>query len=423
MGLTADNLTSRQRESLPDPLAAVLSVREVTAHVKRLLDSSELLQDISVRGELSNFKRHTSGHLYFSLKDEASQLSCVMFRGMASRLRFDPEDGMMIVASGNVSVYERGGRYQLYVRHMQPEGRGDLYAAFEALKGRLQEEGLFDAERKRPLPRFPRRIAVLTSPTGAAIRDIATILARRFPPAVQVHVPTIVQGEQGADSIVEALRVANDSLDDVDVIILGRGGGSIEDLWCFNEEKVARAIAASRVPVVSAVGHETDFTIADFVADVRAPTPSAAAEMVVPDRREVLDALMAGRRRLTSALTTSLDRWRRRLDAVLARRSFRFPTEQVQQAQQGVDDVASRIAWHYARGLEQRRSRLDGLEHKLRALGPLQTLERGYVLCERTADGKVITRVAQLRPRDEVGLRFADGVADAEVTQIQEGQT
>jgi exodeoxyribonuclease VII large subunit len=403
---------------MAESLAGVLSVREVTTHVKRLLDSSDLLQDVSVRGEVSNYKRHTSGHLYFSLKDEESQLSCVMFRGAASHLRFEPEDGMMVVASGSISVYERAGRYQLYVKHMQPEGRGDLYLAFERLKAKLEAEGLFDPARKRPLPRFPRKIAVLTSATGAAIRDITTILARRFPPATQVHIPTTVQGEQGAESIIESLRIANDLIEGVDVIILGRGGGSIEDLWCFNEESVARAIRASRVPVVSAVGHETDFTIADFVADVRAPTPSAAAELTVPDRAELLSLTDGLRRRLTSALTATVERWRSRLDGVLRSRALRFPMERVEEFQQRVDDLASALTLHYRRRLDASRADVELLDHKLRALGPAQTLERGYLLCRRSADGTLITRAAQLAPPDDVDLRFADGVAEAEVRKV-----
>ncbi|MGD8240389.1 MAG: exodeoxyribonuclease VII large subunit, partial [Armatimonadota bacterium] len=278
-----------------------LTVSEVTRHVKRLLDSSELLQGISVRGEVSNFKRHTSGHVYFSLKDEASQLSCIMFRGPAGHLSFEPEDGMQVIASGNVSVYERGGRYQLYTRFMQPDGLGDLYLAFERLKAKLEAEGLFDPARKRAIARFPRRVAIITSPTGAAVRDITTILARRYPAAAQLVVPAIVQGDDAAPSIVRALGIAND-MDDVDTIILGRGGGSIEDLWAFNEEVVARAIYSSARPVISAVGHETDFTIADFVADVRAATPSAAAELAAPDQAELRSRVSGSADRLRLAL-------------------------------------------------------------------------------------------------------------------------
>ncbi len=401
---------------------SILSVSEVTRHVKRLLDSSELLQDISVRAEVSNFKRHSSGHLYFSLKDEVSQLSCIMFRGAAAHLSFEPEDGMRVIASGDVSVYERGGRYQLYTRFMQPDGLGDLHLAFERLKAKLEAEGLFDPARKRPVPRFPRRIAIITSPTGAAIRDITTILARRYPAASQLIVPAIVQGDEAASSIVKALAVANEA-DEVDTIILGRGGGSIEDLWAFNEEIVARAIYASARPVISAVGHETDFTIADFVADLRAPTPSAAAELAVPDQAE-LRALVAGlSERLRLALLGGLERRRITLAQLAARRALRFPAERLRQSEQAVDELSSRMDRAYSHRLERLSARTQALRDRLEALGPAQTLERGYALCLRPADGALITRLKQLSVGDRVNVRFHDGTAGTDVAELGEVAT
>ena len=400
----------------------VLSVSEVTRHVKRLLDSSELLQGVAVRGEVSNFKRHTSGHLYFSLKDEGAQLSCVMFRGPAAHLSFAPEDGMRVIASGDVSVYERGGRYQLYTRFMQPDGLGDLHVAFERLKAKLQAEGLFDPARKRPIPRFPRRIAIITSPTGAAVRDITTILARRCPATAQLIVPAIVQGDEAAPSIVRALAIAN-LMDEVDTIILGRGGGSIEDLWAFNEEAVARAIYASARPVISAVGHETDYTIADFVADLRAPTPSAAAELAVPDQAELRAALAACANRLRLGLLGGLERRRDALAHLAARRALRFPVDRIQRLAQALDELESRRDRAYRHGLERMGVRAQALCDKLKALGPLQTLQRGYALCVRPADGALVTRVAQLAVGDRVKLRFQDGAAGADVVELEEAAT
>ncbi len=398
---------------------STLTVSEVTRHVKRLLDSSELLQDISVRGEISNFTRHTSGHLYFSLKDEGSQLSCVMFRGPAGHLRFEPEAGMQVLASGNVSVYERGGRYQLLTRFMQPDGLGDLHLAFERLKAKLEAEGLFDEARKRPIARFPRRIAIVTSPTGAAIRDIMTILSRRYPAAGQLVVPAVVQGEAAAASLVRALAIANE-MDDVDTIIVGRGGGSMEDLWAFNEEAVARAIYASGTPVISAVGHETDFTIADFVADLRAPTPSAAAELAVPDQAELRALLDGFAGRMQLGLRGGLEQRRTALEQLTGRRALQFPADRIQQLVQAIDEVASRMERGYKNQLDRLTSRTQALCDTLEALGPGQTLERGYVLCERPEDGALVTRVKQLAVGNRLSLRFHDGAAGADVVELEE---
>jgi exodeoxyribonuclease VII large subunit len=329
---------------------------------------------------------------------------------------------MQVIASGDVSVYERGGRYQLYTRFMQPDGLGDLHLAFERLKAKLEAEGLFDPARKRAIPRFPRRIAIITSPTGAAIRDITTILARRCPAAAQLVVPAIVQGEDAPASIVRALALANE-VDDVDTIIVGRGGGSIEDLWAFNEEAVARAIYASARPVISAVGHETDYTIADFVADLRAPTPSAAAELAVPDQAELQTVIRGLAERLRLGLLGGLEQRRTALQQLAARRALRFPAERIQQLAQAVDESVARMDRAYRYGLERLGSRTQALCDKLEALGPAQTLARGYALCIRPADGALITRVKHLTVGDRLNVRFHDGIAGADVAELEEAAT
>ena len=279
----------------------VLTVSELTQAVKETLELDARFQNILVRGEISNFKHHTSGHMYFTLKDEKSRLKCVMFRSHNARLRFRPEDGLKVIAGGRLGVYEVAGEYQLYVEELYPEGLGALHLAFEQLKAKLQAEGLFDPARKRPLPGLPRTVGIVTSPTGAAIRDMVSVLRRRFPNVNILLAPAIVQGDAGPPSVIRALELLN-WRDDVDVIIVGRGGGSLEELWTFNDEGVARAIAASRIPVISAVGHETDFTIADFVADRRAPTPSAAAEIAVPERAKLLQDVRDQEERLRLAI-------------------------------------------------------------------------------------------------------------------------
>ena len=295
--------------------ARIFSVKEITRYIRMKLESDGLLADVWLRGEISNFTHHTSGHMYFTLKDEASRIKCVMFAAHNRRLPFTPRDGTKVIARGSVTVYERDGNYQFYVTQMQPDGIGSLYLAFEQLKRKLEAEGLFDPARKRPLPRFPRTIGVVTSPTGAAIRDILTTLGRRYPQAKVALVPVLVQGEGAAPSIVRAIELLN-RLGEADVMIVGRGGGSIEELWAFNEEIVARAIAASRIPVISAVGHETDFTIADFVADLRAPTPTAAAELAVPHVLELKETLEHLKRRMRGALAAAVESRRQRLERI-----------------------------------------------------------------------------------------------------------
>lgn len=391
---------------------AALSVRELTAYLKRLLERDELLQEVVVRGEISNFTRHSSGHLYFSLKDEDATLSCVCFRGSAAGLKFDPADGQRVIAYGSISVYERQGRYQLLVKFLRPDGVGDLAAQFEALRAKLEAEGLFAPERKRPLPRFPRALGVITSPTGAAIRDLLSILGRRYPLARVVVFPTVVQGEGGVASIVASLQRAN-ARPDLDVLIVGRGGGSLEDLWCFNEEPVARAVFASRLPVISAVGHETDTTLCDFVADVRAATPSAAAELAVPDQAELQRQLEALQRHLAAGLEGHLARLRRRLETVAAHPLLQRPEIVLEQRAQRLDEAASALQAEMTGHLQRLRARLDRSSVGLAALSPVAVLGRGYALVRRRTDQRLVRSTAEAPAGTTLTITVADGDFDA----------
>jgi len=319
-----------------------LSVSELNGHIKALMDTDEILCDVWVRGEISSCKQHTSGHLYFTLKDEASQINCVMWRNSVPQIKFPLEQGVRVLAHGRVSVYERQGVYQLYADRLEPEGKGALFEAFEKLKMRLAAEGLFDEERKRPLPAMPRRVAVVTSPTGAAVHDMVRILHQRHPGLEIVVVPTVVQGDEAPMSICGSLAAAA-QIPHVDVIILGRGGGSVEDLWAFNDERVARAIYQSPVPVVSAVGHETDFTIADFVADVRAPTPTAAAAMVAPDAAQLRLRVMDLQDSLQRVVTAAVDRYRRELDLLIQRPVLQRPAAVIDVRREALQALRERL--------------------------------------------------------------------------------
>jgi len=359
----------------PEPLPtgdALLTVTQLTFLVKRALEQY-LPPTVRVIGQISNFKRHTSGHLYFVLKDDHCELSCVMWRSAAANMKFKPTDGLEILATGQVDVFERSGRYQLYVRKLEPRGVGALELAFRQMREKLQKEGLFDAQRKRPLPRFPQRLAVVTSLSGAAVRDIIQTLKRRYP-CVHVYVyPVTVQGPTAAPEIVQALRMLNRhdaTIGPIDAIILGRGGGSLEDLWAFNEEIVARAVHASDIPIISAVGHETDISITDLVADVRAATPTAAAELAVPVRDELLHSLSDTARRLTRMTTDSLTIRRARVTAVLQRPTFRRPLQTVRTREQSLDEIASRLAAAVSRRLHLWHRLLAAVELTLQRIRP-----------------------------------------------------
>lgn len=394
------------------------SVAEVTAIIKHRLATDPRLTDVAVAGEISNFKHHVSGHMYFTLKDERSRLRCVMFRRENMRLRFRPADGQAVIARGDVSVYEATGDYQLYVRELVPAGYGELALAFEQLKARLSAEGLFDEGRKRPLPMLPRTVGVVTSLQGAALRDIISVTRRRFPNMCVLVAPAIVQGDEGPDSVVRAIQRMNE-YGRADVLIVGRGGGSLEDLWTFNDERVARAIAGSRIPVISAVGHETDFTIADFVADQRAPTPSAAAEMAVPDQRALKSYLHSLVERLNSSMRRRLEAARRRVELAAGRPELTRPAELLRQRRQRVDDLEERALQSLRSSVERKQRALAAAAAKLDALSPLATLARGYAVARRADTGRIVRRAAHVAPGDPLTLRLYDAELDAVVERVR----
>lgn len=397
--------------SAPDH--TIWTVGELTNYVRQMFEMDYRLRDIDVSGEISNFTRAASGHIYFTLKDAGAQLKCVMWRSMAERLRFRPAEGDAVIAHGRVSVYEVSGVYQLYVDHMQPAGRGDLAAAFERLKDMLAAEGLFDPERKRPIPPFPRKIGIVTSADAAALRDILIVLARRNPLVAVLIAPTLVQGELAPAQIVRALQRL-DQRDDIDVILLARGGGSIEDLWAFNDERVVRAVAASKAPVICGVGHETDFTLCDFAADLRAPTPTAAAELAtqttLDDLRDDLSAQEARLVSLTLGLLTDQQAW---ISSLSARLRYVSPERQIQSAAQRVDDLSRRALSALTHRIQLQASRVEGMSNRLQALNPASILSRGYAIVTRQADGRVVGRVADAQ--GTLKVRVSDGEFEASV--------
>ena len=382
------------------------SVSRVNNYIKRLLDSKPVLNNIWVKGEISNCKRHSSGHIYLTLKDESSVLKAVMFRGPASTLDFEPVDGTTVIAHGRISVYEAGGSYQLYIEDMVLDGIGDLYREFEKLKAKLQEEGLFDNKFKKPLPKFPKRIGVATAPTGAAVRDIINVITRRYPMAEILIYPTLVQGNGAKESIVSAIEYF-DSTKAVDTIIVGRGGGSIEDLWAFNEECVARAIFACKTPIISAVGHETDFTIADFVADFRAPTPSAAAEVSVPSIDELYRLINIYKSRMKNSVITRNETFRRTLNRLIPRN----PQDKINQLSQKLDMRIQTLEQVYRLNINYRKRSLSEKAAKLDALSPLKTLNRGYSIAVND-DGKVLKKKSDFTKEMQFKLKLQDGDMD-----------
>ncbi|MCI8422427.1 MAG: exodeoxyribonuclease VII large subunit [Lawsonibacter sp.] len=386
---------------------SVLTPSQVGQYIKAFMDRDRLLSSLLVRGELSNYKIHSSGHHYFTLKDREGSLRCVMFRREAACVHFRPQDGMQVIVAGRVTVFPRDGQYQLYCTKLTPEGVGDLYIAFEQLKDRLFQEGLFDPRRKQPIPRFPKQIALVTSPTGAAVRDMLRILKARWPLAQVRVLPVRVQGEGAAEEIAAAVRWANWKAA-ADLMIVGRGGGSMEDLWAFNEEVVARAIAESQIPVISAVGHEPDVTIADFAADLRAATPSNAAELAVPDQNEVYAALLGGEERLKGAIAVRLSRYRQTLERIAMNRVMTEPAIYFQNKHLLLDYQSRRLAHGLERSVSGQRERLGRLAAALDAMSPLKVLGRGYAIAQRE-DGKVLTSVLDAAPGDAFYLRLSDG--------------
>jgi len=400
--------------------APVLSVTALTQGLNNLVE--EHYDDVWVEGELSNFTRAASGHCYFTLKDEDAQIRCVMWKHLTQYVYFEPEEGMQVRVNGHASVYERRGDLQIMAQAMRQAGKGAQQEAYEQLKEKLQKEGLFDAERKQSLPTFPETIGVVTSGQGAALQDILSVLDRRFPPAQVVLCPVPVQGLDAPQAIADAVATFNDIPGDdpkhPDVLIVGRGGGSTEDLWTFNEETVARAIAASTRPVVSAVGHESDVSIADFVADERAATPSMAAEIVVPDRRDVTARIRDLHARLHERVHRQIEDARQRVDALVSSRAFHSPIRRLEQQQQRLDALVDRLTRSGDRLTDQTRTRLEQLQHRLSAADPKRPLRRGYAVALR--DGQPIRSANALKTGDLVDLQFHDGHRRTEVVAEQE---
>ncbi|MDN7245734.1 exodeoxyribonuclease VII large subunit [Planococcus shenhongbingii] len=435
-----------------------LSVKALTKYIKKKFDADPHLRDVYVKGELSNVKIHTSGHIYFTLKDNSARLPAVMFSANARTVKFKPESGMTVLIRGDVTVYEASGQYQLYAQSMQADGIGDYYLAFEQLKEKLAAEGLFNAVHKKPFPRFPRKIAVVTAPTGAAVRDICITLHRRYPLAKIVIYPTLVQGAQAVQSIVQSIQAANKS--DYDVMIVGRGGGSIEDLWAFNEEAVARAIFQSRIPVISAVGHETDTTIADFVADLRAATPTAAAELAVPSKAELLERLLSYRTAMYRMASNTITKDKTALNRVTSSMPFAYPDRLyrpfIERVERATDSLQREVIQNYRRSrerhaniekqlasrspinsikqssvdLEHLQKRLDGLISQslknrsqqlssamrtLDALSPLKIMDRGYTIAYKGS--QVVKSVAQIEEGEKLTIAMKDGSLSATVTE------
>lgn len=388
---------------------AVYSVSDVTRYIKSLLSQEQALQHLMVRGEISNFRCYPSGHCYFTLKDAASTLKCVLFSSRAQRLRFQPVNGLQVVATGNITVYEKDGAYQLLVDTLLPEGTGDLALAYEQLKEKLQAEGLFDQAHKQSLPRFPRRVGVVTSSAGAVLRDIYHVISHRWPAAQIVLYPVQVQGEGSAEQVAAGIEFFNRRHREqpVDVLIAGRGGGSMEDLWSFNEEIVVRAIYASKIPIISAVGHETDFTLADFAADVRAATPSQAAELAVPDRSELVRYVDSLSARLVQITKRQLQNKRLRLNAALQSTALRAPQQLLAERRQRLDKASLSLQQLMEAALKQRRHRLELALGKLDMLSPVHVLRRGYGLIEH--ENAIVTSVKQIKPGEELVLTFKDG--------------
>jgi exodeoxyribonuclease VII large subunit len=440
-----------------------LTIHALTKYIKRKFDADPHLQHVFVRGEISNFKRHSSGHMYFTLKDDRARILAVMFSSANQQMKFKPENGMNVLIKAEVSVYESGGQYQLYVKSMEPDGVGALYLAYEQLKNKLENEGLFQSVHKRDLPRYPKGIGVITSPTGAAVRDIITTIHRRYPIAKIVVYPALVQGDQAKRSIVQSIEAANEN-EELDVIILGRGGGSIEELWAFNEEAVARAIFSSELPIISAVGHETDFTIADFVADLRAPTPTGAAELSVPSLEDLLERILQYQVRLMRAMNEKTSSSKKKLDQLqhsyLMRNPYRILEQQIERLDRLVDKLTKEQVRNIKnkinnwKMLEQRlirnnpkkqwvdaQSRLFNSQKSLHslmknkasektrdflkvisnlnALSPLKVMERGYSVVY-SEDGQLLKSIKDTNIGNTIEINMKDGLISCEVKQVKE---
>ena len=393
-----------------------LTVTEVNQYIKQMLEQDQVLSQVSVRGDLSNYKMHSSGHHYFTLKDDGAVISAVMFRGDAMKLRFRPENGMKVILSGRVSLFPKSGQYQIYVRDMQPDGVGALYIAFEQLKQKLYAEGLFDPAKKKPIPRYPNRIALVTSPTGAAVRDMIRILRQRYPLAKVLVCPVKVQGEGAAEEIAAMLDYVNANRL-ADVIITGRGGGSMEDLWAFNEEVLARAVYRSEIPVISAVGHEPDVTICDYVADLRAATPSNAAELAVVDGAELKVRLQNVTARMTQTVLSNIQGKRQQLRLLSEKKIMRSPYEYLSERRMLLAMLQQRLEGNQAGLIQKKKHQFASLAASLDAMSPLKVLGRGYAMALK--DGEVVQSASALQCGDKLKLQLRDGVASCSVEAVE----
>ena len=441
-----------------------LTVGALTKYIKRKFDADPHLHDCLVKGEISNFKQHSSGHMYFTLKDDKARILAVMFSSANRRMKFTPENGMKVLVRGDVTIYEGSGQYQIYVHDMQPDGVGDLYLAFEQLKEKLTKEGLFAVEHKKPIPKFPATVGVVTSPTGAALRDIITTIKRRYPIAKILILPALVQGDQAAPSITDAINQANEKKHGIDVLIVGRGGGSIEELWAFNEEIVARAIYESTIPIISAVGHETDFTIADFVADLRAPTPTGAAELAVPHIDEWIERVLTKQTRIMRAMKEKVNLQSNKLQRIEKSYAFRYPRRLYEQKLEQLDRATELLVTNSQKLLAVKMTQLEQLDKRisrnhpdekiqkakeeqnkqtkalyramsivlsnkqaefkstlstLQALSPLKIMERGYSLTYNDK-GNLVKSIQHVEVKDHVKITLADGTLNCQVVEKEE---
>ena len=399
----------------------VLTISQINEYIRGMMDSDRLLNAVAVKGEISNYKMYPSGHHYFTLKDEGGALKCVMFKGNALRLRFRPENGMQVIAMGKISVFPRDGAYQLYVSAMAMDGVGDLYAAFEQLKKKLAAQGLFDPAHKKPLPKYPGTIGIITSSAGAAVHDMLRILRKRYPLTQVKLLPVRVQGAEAPGEIASAIRYANyHNL--ADLLIVGRGGGSMEDLWAFNDEMVAHAIFDSRIPVISAVGHEPDVTISDYVADLRAATPSNAAELAVPDQDNLAETLDSMSVAMAVALQRQLKAATQHLNALSSSQALKSPTGYLEQRQVSLELLKNRLVNAQNQNIHRNHNRYIALTAKLDAMSPLKVLTRGYAMAS-TEDGNLIRSVSQVEPGERITVQISDGSLSATVMEVKEQKT
>ena len=395
----------------------IITVSALTKHIKDRLISDPKLINILVKGEISNYKRHSSGHIYFTLKDEESQIKCLMFNRSASLLKFKPEDGMKVVVLSSITVYERHGDYELIISEVYPDGIGALHQRFLQLKEKLGREGLFDEKHKKKIPKFPRTVGIITSPTGAVIQDIKNVLSRRYPLVRVLIIPTPVQGKEATNFIVESIKTANKT-PNIDLIILARGGGSLEDLWCFNEEIVARTIFDSKIPLISAIGHETDFTIADFVADRRAETPSVAAEIAVPDIKEIEPNLIYLLKKSSRLIKNLLERNKIPLKQALSRPVFRRPYDKINSYSISVDNISSSLNKEFRKYIEFRKKGLEKVHTKLDILNPKSVLKRGYSIVIQ--DNKTVKDSKNLNVENDINIILYKGKIDAKIKKVRE---